>query len=118
MTSPASPDSGRWAYNLLLLAIAGLGGALYGYDIGIIGAALLYLGNTISLTVAQTSLVVAAVLAGGTVSSVVAGGLADWIGRKRVMIAAAVIFVASVGLIVTAQSFVSLVAGRALQGLS
>jgi len=118
MTSPASPEPGRWAYNLLLLAIAGLGGALYGYDIGIIGAALLYLGNTISLTVAQTSLVVAAVLAGGTVSSVVAGGLADWIGRKRVMIAAAAIFVASVGLIVTAQSFVSLVTGRALQGLS
>ncbi len=113
-----SPGSSHGAYLGLLLFISGVGGALYGYDIGIIGAALLYLGKTISLTTAQESLVVAAVLAGGTVSSVVAGALADWIGRKRLMIAAALIFVASVGLIVIAKDFVSLVAGRTLQGLS
>ena len=114
----SSRGSRHGAYNALLLAIAGIGGALYGYDIGIIGAALLYVGKTISLTVSQTSLVVAAVLAGGTVSSVVAGALADWIGRKKLMIAAALIFAASVGLIVSAQSFLALVSGRTLQGLS
>jgi sugar porter (SP) family MFS transporter len=106
------------AYRALLLFIAGMGGALYGYDIGIIGAALLYLGKTISLTEAQESLVVAAVLAGGTLSSVAAGALAEFFGRKKVMIAAAFLFVASVGLIAAAQSFASLVLGRTLQGLS
>jgi SP family myo-inositol transporter-like MFS transporter 13 len=116
-TGPTGGSSQR-AYIALLLLIAGVGGALYGYDIGIIGAALLYLGKTISLTVAQESLVVAAVLAGGTVSSLIAGILADWIGRKKLMIAAALIFVASVGLIVAARDFTSLVAGRTLQGLS
>jgi sugar porter (SP) family MFS transporter len=118
MSSGRSSGSRHGAYNALLLAIAGIGGALYGYDIGIIGAALLYVGKTISLTVSQTSLVVAAVLAGGTVSSVIAGELAERIGRKKVMIAAALIFAASVGLIVSAQSFMSLVSGRTLQGLS
>ncbi len=64
--SPDRPSgSSHGAYNALLLAIAGIGGALYGYDIGIIGAALGYLTKTISLTVSQESLVVAAVLAGG-----------------------------------------------------
>jgi SP family myo-inositol transporter-like MFS transporter 13 len=113
-----SPGSSHGAYIGLLLFISGVGGALYGYDIGIIGAALLYLGKTIGLTTAQESLVVAAVLAGGTVSSVIAGALADWIGRKKLMITAALIFVASVGLIVIAKDFTSLVAGRTLQGLS
>lgn len=105
-------------YRALLLGIAGLGGFLYGYDIGIIGAALLYLNKTIQLTAAQESLVVAAVLAGGTVSSLVAGALADVIGRKRLMIAAAVVFLVSVAMIVVAHGFVPLLAGRTLQGLS
>jgi SP family myo-inositol transporter-like MFS transporter 13 len=105
-------------YTILLLFISGLGGFLYGYDIGIIGAALLYLNKTIALTVAQESLVVAAVLAGGTVSSLAAGALADYIGRKRLMIAAAVMFLVSVVLIVVARGFGPLFAGRTLQGLS
>lgn len=105
-------------YRALLLGIAGLGGFLYGYDVGIIGAALLYLNKTIALTVAQESFVVAAVLAGGTVSSLVAGALADIIGRKRLMIAAAVVFLASVAMIVLARGYAPLLAGRTLQGLS
>lgn len=105
-------------YTSLLLFIAGLGGFLYGYDIGIIGAALLYLHKAITLTVGQESLVVAAVLAGGTVSSLVAGACADVIGRKKLMIAAGALFLASVLLIVTAHGFVSLFLGRTLQGLS
>lgn len=105
-------------YTALLLFISGMGGFLYGYDIGIIGAALLYLNKTITLSVTQESLIVAAVLAGGTVSSLAAGALADFIGRKRLMVAAAVVFLASVVLIVVAHGFGALFAGRTLQGLS
>jgi len=105
-------------YTALLLFISGMGGFLYGYDIGIIGAALLYLNKTIALTVAQESLIVAAVLAGGTVSSLAAGALADFLGRKRLMIAAAAMFLASVALIVVAHGFNALFAGRTLQGFS
>ena len=42
-------------YGRLVLLIAGLGGLLYGVDLGIIAAALLYLSKTINLTVAQTA---------------------------------------------------------------
>lgn len=68
-------------YSRYLLVIAGLGGLLYGADIGIIAAALLYLGKTIELTLEQTSLIVAAVLGGSMISSLLAGLLADWMGR-------------------------------------
>lgn len=105
-------------YGWFLLFIAGLGGLLYGVDVGIIAAALLYLGKTIELTVAQTSLIVAAVLGGGMISSLVAGLLADWFGRKKMMIVSGLMFVASVGLIVVSTSFLSLFLGRLLQGMS
>lgn len=105
-------------YGRLLLCVAGLGGALYGIDVGIIAAALLYLGKTVSLTVGQTSTVVAAVLGGGMVSSLVAGVLADWFGRKKMMVASGLLFVASVGLIVISQGFIPLLIGRLLQGAS
>src|SRR5690242_526370 len=105
-------------YGWFLLFIAGLGGLLYGGDVGIIAAALLYLGKTIELTVAQTSLIVAAVVGGGMISSLVAGLLADWFGRKKMMIVSGLMFVASVGLIVVSTNFLSLFLGRLLQGMS
>jgi MFS family permease len=101
-----------------MLIIAGVGGLLYGIDIGIISAALLYLNKTIDLSVQQTSLIVAAVLGGSMLSSPVTGFLADWIGRKRMMILGGLLFVTSVGMIVLSQGFASLFLGRLLQGLS
>ncbi len=105
-------------YGVFLVVIAGFGGLLYGIDIGIIAAALLYLGKTVSLSVEQTSVIVAAVLGGSMVSSLAAGVLADWFGRRRMMIVSGLLFVASVGLIVLSQSFTTLLLGRLLQGVS
>jgi MFS family permease len=105
-------------YGHFLIFIAGLGGLLYGIDIGIIAAALLYLSKTVNLTVEQTSFIVAAVLGGSMVSSLVAGMLADYFGRKKMVLASALLFIASVVLIVLSQGFVPLMAGRLLQGVS
>ena len=98
-------------YGKFLLFIAGMGGLLYGIDVGIIAGALLYLEKTISLTVEQTSFIVAAVLGGSMFSSLVAGVLADWFGRKTMMIVSALMFVASVALIVVSQRVSSSVFG-------
>jgi MFS transporter, SP family, solute carrier family 2 (myo-inositol transporter), member 13 len=114
--SPALPNVVR--YGRFLVFVAGLGGLLYGIDVGIIAAALLYLNKTINLTVEQTSIIVAAVLGGGMFSSLVAGVLADWLGRKKMMIVSGLLFVVSVGLIVVSQGFVPLFLGRLLQGIS
>ncbi|WP_252263404.1 MFS transporter [Paracidobacterium acidisoli] len=110
--------SGAGLYGRFVIFIAGLGGLLYGIDVGIIAAALLYLSKTVNLNLAQTSLIVAAVLGGSMVSSPVAGVLADWCGRKKIMIVSGSMFVASVVLIVISQGFTSLFLGRLLQGMS
>jgi sugar porter (SP) family MFS transporter len=103
---------------LFLTAICGLGGLLYGIDIGIIDPALPYLHRATSLTEGQLSLVVAAVMAGSILGSVVAGMLADWLGRRPMMVVSALLFVGSVAVIYLSQSFVPLLLGRLLQGLS
>jgi MFS family permease len=105
-------------YGRFLLFVSGLGGLLYGVDIGIIAAALLYLDKTINLSVQQTGYIVAAVLGGGMCSSLVGGVLADWLGRKKMMVLSGLLFVTSVGLIVISQGFVPLFLGRLLQGIS
>ena len=103
---------------LFLTAICGLGGLLYGIDIGIIDPALPYLHRATSLTEGQLSLVVAAVMAGSILGSVVAGMLADWLGRRPMMVVSALLFVGSVAVIYLSQSFYPLLLGRLLQGLS
>ena len=108
----------RTFYNRFLLFISGLGGLLYGIDVGIIAAALLYLGKPVDLTLGQTSIIVAAVLGGSMVASPVAGFLAEWFGRKRMMIVSGLMFVASVAIIVLSQGFAPLLIGRLLQGMS
>lgn len=103
-------------YNKYLLFIAGLGGLLYGIDVGVIAGALPYLQATTNYTAAQLSTVVAAVLLGSVLSSLFAGALSDLFGRKKVMILAGVCFVLSVPIICLPNGFAFLVAGRILQG--
>ena len=106
-----------WTVRFLLL-IAGLGGLLYGIDMGIIAGALPYLEATFRLTANQLSAVVAAVLLGSVVSTLFAGVLADLLGRKKLMALSGVLFVVSIPMIAMANEYGWLVAGRLLQGVS
>ena len=73
------------SYSRFLLLVAGLGGLLYGVDVGIIAGALPYLDATSGLNAGQLSFIVAAVLLGSVISTLFAGMLADWLGRKPLM---------------------------------
>ena len=65
-------------YNYFLLLVAGLGGLLFGVDVGIISGALPYLEATSGLNANQLSSIVAAVSLGGVISTLFAGALADF----------------------------------------
>jgi MFS family permease len=105
-------------YNLFLLLVAGLGGLLYGIDVGIIGGALPYLEATSGLDASQLSVIVAAVLLGSVFSTLFAGLLADWMGRKRLMILSGLAFIVSIPVIALSHGYAPLFFGRLLQGIS
>ncbi len=105
-------------YNRFLLLVAGLGGLLYGIDVGIIGGALPYLEATSNLTGSQLSIIVAAVLLGSVFSTLFAGLLADWLGRKPLMIISGASFALSVPVIALSHGYGPLFFGRLLQGVS
>jgi MFS family permease len=98
--------------------VAGLGGLLYGIDVGIIGGALPYLEATSRLTAAQLSIIVAAVLLGSVFSTLFAGALADWIGRKPLMVLSGVAFMLSIPVIALSRGYEPLFFGRLCQGIS
>ena len=116
--SPPADLPATRGYNVFLLVVAGLGGLLYGIDVGIIGGALPYLEATSSLTSAQLSVIVAAVLLGSVLSTLFAGAIADSIGRKPLMILSGVTFVLSIPIIALSQGYALLFFGRLLQGIS
>ena len=116
--SSASVPTANAGYNRFLLFVAGLGGLLYGIDVGIIAGALPYMEATSGLNAGQLSFVVAAVLLGSVISTLFAGLLADWMGRKKMMALSGALFVASIPLIALSHGYGSLVFGRLLQGVS
>ena len=105
-------------YNRFLLLVAGLGGLLYGVDVGIISGALPYLEATSKLNAGQLSFIVAAVLLGSVISTLFAGLLADRLGRRKMMALSGILFVISIPMIALAQGYEALVLGRLLQGIS
>ncbi len=114
----ALPSSVR-SYARYLMIMAGLGGLLYGVDVGIIAAALPYIEKTSTYTASQLSVVVAAVLLGSVISSLFAGMLAEWLGRKKVIIISALLFTLSIPCICFSNGvFEALMGGRILQGAS
>ena len=118
-TMPASASlNTKRNYNLFLLAVAGLGGLLYGVDVGIIGGALPYLQASKPYSASQFSIIVAAVLLGSVFSTLFAGLIADWIGRKPLMVLSGVIFIISIPMIALSHGYSPLFFGRLLQGMS
>ena len=108
-------------YAKFLLIMAGLGGLLYGVDVGVIAAALPYIERTSTFTQDQIGWIVGMALWGSLPSSLVAGLLAEVFGRKKMIIASAALFLISIPVICASGffeggNFWMMVVGRALQG--
>ncbi|CAA9441418.1 MAG: hypothetical protein AVDCRST_MAG28-434 [uncultured Rubrobacteraceae bacterium] len=87
----------RFVY--VVACVAAIGGLLFGYDIGIISGALLFIENDFPLTPFLTGVVVSSILIGAVIGAGASGALGDRLGRRKLVLIAAVIFaVGSIGM--------------------
>ena len=79
---------------LILVAItASLGGLLSGFDMGVISGALLYINQTWTLSPFEQGWLVSSAIVGSVIGAAANGVLADLYGRKKIIIATALIFI-------------------------
>ena len=105
-----------WLY--IIAAVASLGGLLSGFDTGVISGALLFINDTWPLDSLTTGWVVSSALVGAVLGAAANGILADIYGRKKIIIATAVIFALGSILCGFATSVSWLIAGRMILGLA
>lgn len=102
--------------------IATLGGFLFGYDTGVINGALPYMQDDLGLTPFTEGLITSSLLFGAAFGAVGAGQLADRLGRRRLLLILAGVFILGaagtaaapgVGLMVVARVVLGLAVGGA-----
>jgi sugar porter (SP) family MFS transporter len=112
---PAHPAESKFVY--IAAAFAALGGLLFGYDTGVISGAELFIKNDFTLSTFALEVIVSGVLAGAATGALAGGRLADKFGRRKLLIATAIIFAAGAILCTVANSANTLIVGRIIVGL-
>lgn len=86
--------SGTINTTLILVAItASLGGLLSGFDMGVISGALLYINQTWEMSSFEQGWLVSSAIVGSIIGAAANGFLADFYGRKKIIIATSLIFI-------------------------
>jgi len=98
--------------------IAGLGGILYGYDMGIIAAALIFVRGTFGLSTKMQELVVSIVLVGAMLGAICGGAIADRIGRRGTLLWGSAVFICGSILAPLSPNVGTLIAARMLLGVA
>jgi sugar porter (SP) family MFS transporter len=116
-TTVSTPPGGTGGFVYVAAAFAGLGGLLFGYDTGVISGAELFLGKDFTLSSFALEVIVSGVLVGAAIGALGGGRLADLYGRRRLLIATAVIFAIGAIVCAAAPSTTVLIIGRIIVGL-
>ena len=99
-----------------IVAAASLGGLIFGYDLGVISAALPQLVEEFGLTNNQQEMVVSFLYIGCCVGAIIGGYLCDAYGRKRMILVTDVVFVIGANILFWATEFRTLLVGRFFMG--
>ncbi|MBD0357219.1 MAG: MFS transporter, partial [Rubrobacter sp.] len=84
--------------NILIATTAAIVGLIYGYDLGSIASALLFLVPAFELSTFMTSVVTSAVVLGQLLGALFAGRISNTFGRKRTMVFVALGYAVFAGL--------------------
>jgi len=99
-----------------IVAVATIGGFMFGYDSGVVNGTQAGLESAFNLKELGTGLTVGAILAGFAIGAFAAGRLADVLGRRRVMMISAVLFLFSALAAAAADSAYTFILARIVGG--
>jgi sugar porter (SP) family MFS transporter len=116
-SAPSAPPRVNRGFILRISSIAGLGGVLYGYDMGIIAAAAIFVKRTFALSTLMEELLVSIVLIGAMMGAIVGGAVADRIGRRATLVWAGGIFIVGSLLAPLSANVFVLIVARAIIGI-
>ncbi|CAG8485833.1 6501_t:CDS:10 [Scutellospora calospora] len=102
-------------FTAFIVAICGF---MFGYDTGIISSAMLLLEKDFPMTSITKGIIVGATTLGAIISSVCAGALSDFAGRRVTTTVAAILFVCGALILSLAPSYTSLLIGRLVVGFA
>lgn len=102
---------------LIFSTAAALGGLLFGFDTGVISGAIHFIKIEFNLNAYQEGFAVSNLMIACVVGALLAGPIADWTGRKKVLILCAVLFTVSAILSALPRSFTELVIARFIGGM-
>ncbi len=117
MQTNNSEARGSVRYVTAISLIAALGGLLFGYDTAVINGAIGFLETHFHLTAAMKGWASSSALLGCVIGVSFAGAFSDWLGRKKTLVLAGVLFLlSSIGTAVP-QTLTQLVVFRIVAGI-
>ncbi|MGB7757510.1 MAG: sugar porter family MFS transporter [Salinisphaera sp.] len=121
-TSQSAPDAVAHADIVpmvwLSCGLAALAGLLFGMDIGVISGALPFIKKDFDLSSAMEGWIVSSMMVGAAIGALSAGSISKSMGRKRALLASALLFVVGALVCVVAPGPTLLWIGRILLGLA
>ncbi|KXU32539.1 MULTISPECIES: sugar porter family MFS transporter [Sphingobium] len=115
--SEGSADKVNMAFIAAIVAVATIGGFMFGYDSGVINGTQKGLESAFDLGKLGIGVNVGAILVGSSIGAFLAGRMADLIGRRGVMMLSAALFLVSAILAGAAGSSVIFIVARIVGGL-
>ena len=110
------PSSNRGIF--LIAVVVSLGGFIFGFDASVISGVVAYVSQEYGLDVWQQGLVVSAPSLAAILASLTVVPLSDVVGRRRMLIIVAVLYLVSAVASALAPGFLTLVLARAIGGLA
>ncbi len=105
-------------YVYLIAAVAAMGGLLFGFDTAVINGAIVFLRQEFHLTELQTEMAAGSLLLGCVFGALAGGTLSDRLGRKKLLIASAALFLASAIGAAVPRNLIQFVVARLIGGLA
>lgn len=101
-----------------IAAIAALGGALFGYDTGVVSGALPFMETHFGLTSLGEGIITSALLIGAAFGSLAGGRMSDKLGRRAALLWAGAVFIGGAVAVALAPTVAFMVVARFALGLA